>query len=91
LADFKLDCYVDADFAGMWGYEDIDNPTYVKSITGFVIFLMDFSIVWASKLQTDIATSTMECEYNALSIAQCETLPFATFDKGYHTWTGSNR
>ena len=26
-----LDCYVDADFAGLWGYEDKQDPVSVQS------------------------------------------------------------
>jgi hypothetical protein len=73
--DFTIDCYVDADFAGMWGYEDRDDPSCVKSRTGFVIFIMDCPVVWQSKLQTDIAASTMEAEYNACSISMRDVIP----------------
>jgi hypothetical protein len=34
---FLTDIHVDADFAGGWGYEDSDDPTCVKSRTGFII------------------------------------------------------
>jgi hypothetical protein len=70
-----IDCYVDADFAGLWGSEDVQDPTCVKSRTGFVLCIADCPVVWASKLQTDIALSTMEAEYNALSMALKELLP----------------
>ena len=73
--EIRIDCYVDADFAGMWGYEDRDDPSCVKSRTGFVIFVMGAPIVWKSKLQDDIATSTMEAEYNALSTSMRDLLP----------------
>ena len=33
----KIDNYPDADFAGMYGYEENDDPTCVKSRTGYVI------------------------------------------------------
>jgi hypothetical protein len=79
--EFKIDCYVDADFAGMWGYEDMDDPSCVKSRTGFVIFLMDCPVIWQSKLQTDIATSTMEAEYNALAMAMREVIPLQNLSK----------
>jgi hypothetical protein len=48
--DFMINCYVDANFAGMWGYKDTDDPACVKSRTGFVIFIMDCPVVWTSKL-----------------------------------------
>jgi hypothetical protein len=59
---------VDADFAGGWGYEDPTDPVCVKSRTGFIIEKMGCPIQLTSKLQTNIATSTMEAEYTALRI-----------------------
>ena len=72
----NIDCFVDADFAGLWPYEDKQDPTCVKSRTGFVICLADCPVIWSSKLQTEIATSTMEAEYSALSSAMRDLLPF---------------
>jgi hypothetical protein len=76
--DFTVDCYVDADFAGLWGYEDPNDPTVAKSRTGFVICISDCPVVWSSKLQSSIALSTMEAEYNALSSAMRDLLPLRT-------------
>jgi hypothetical protein len=45
------------------------------SRAGFVIFVADCPVLWQSKLQTDIATSTMEAEYNAPSMAMRDLLP----------------
>jgi hypothetical protein len=74
--ELNIECFVDADFAGLWPYEDRDDPTCVKSRTGFVICLAGCPVIWSSKLQSDIATSTMEAEYNALSLSMRELLPF---------------
>jgi len=74
--DFGIECYVDADFAGLWPYEDKQDPSCVKSRTGFVICISGCPVIWSSKLQQDITTSTMEAEYSALSIAMREVLPF---------------
>jgi hypothetical protein len=71
-----IDVYCDADFAGLWSYEDKMDPSCVKSRTGFVICLSNCPVVWISKLQREIALSTMEAEYNALSIAMRSVLPF---------------
>jgi hypothetical protein len=71
----KLDCYVDADFAGLWNHEDNQDPVCVKSRTGFVITLGNCPLMWVSKLQTEIALSTLEAEYIALSQAMRELLP----------------
>jgi hypothetical protein len=70
-----IDCYVDADFAGLWPYENKLDPTCVKSRTGFAICIANCPVIWSSKLQGDIATSTMESEYSALSSAMRDLLP----------------
>jgi hypothetical protein len=71
----NLDCFVDADFAGLWPYEDKQDPSCVKSRTGYAICIANCPIVWASTLQDLIATSTMEAEYIALSKAMKQVLP----------------
>ena len=43
--------------------------------TGYVIKFANCPIIWASRLQTEIALSTTESEYIALSKAMRETLP----------------
>ena len=73
--NFNLDLYVDADFAGLWTYEDEQDPVCVKSRTGYVITLGDFPIHFSSKLQTEVATSTLESEYIALAQAIQELVP----------------
>jgi Reverse transcriptase (RNA-dependent DNA polymerase) len=72
----KIDCFVDADFAGLWPHEDRNDPTCVKSRTGFVIKLSNCPVIWGSKLQGSIALSTMEAEYLALSSTMRELIPF---------------
>jgi len=64
-----LDCWVDADFAGLYSKEKHDDPTSVRSRTGFVIALGGNVVLWQSKLQTEIALSTMSAEYIAMSTA----------------------
>jgi len=73
-AEKRLDCYVDADFAGMWNPEDSDDPSSVKSRTGYVITFANCPVLWVSKLQTEIALSTTEAEYIALSQALLKEL-----------------
>ena len=70
-----LNCYVDADFAGLWGYEDEQDPVCVKSRTGFTLTLFGCPIIWASKLQTEITLSSTAAEYVAFSMAMRELLP----------------
>ena len=70
-----LEVYVDADFAGGWDPEHADDADTVYSRTGFVITYAGCPILWTSKLQTEIALSTAEAEYLALSQAMRETIP----------------
>jgi hypothetical protein len=66
-SDLKLDLYADADFAGLWNTEDMNDSMSVKSRTGYVVTLGGAPLVVASKLQTEIALSTLEAEYIVLS------------------------
>ena len=70
-----LECFVDADFAGGWSPSDPLNPENVLSRTGFAIMCAGVPIFWRSKLQTEIALSTCEAEYIALSTAMREVIP----------------
>ena len=71
----QVDCYVDADFAGLWGHENSQDPICVKSRTGYVITLANCPIHWVSKLQTEVALSTLHSEYVALSQSTRDLLP----------------
>ena len=79
--DYDMECHVDADFAGLWPLEDVMDPTCVKSRTGFVISISGCPVIWSSKLQSDIAGSTMEAEYNALSTAMRDVIPMQNLFK----------
>ena len=57
--NYNIDCYPDADFAGLYGHEHPQDPHCVRSRTGYVITLAGCPILWVSKLQTEIALSTM--------------------------------
>ena len=67
---------MDANFAGGWKDGDHDSPESVLSRTRFVIMYAGCPITWGSKLQTEIALSTTESEYIALSTAMREVIPF---------------
>lgn len=73
--DLSIDCYVDADFAGLYGHEDSQDPISVKSRTGYVLLLANCPVLWVSKLQSLIAASTMEAEYVALSQSMRDLIP----------------
>ena len=73
-----LECYVDADFAGGYSPETADDAANLLSRTGMVIMYANCPIYWRSSLQTEIALSTAEAEYIALSSALRVVLPLMT-------------
>ena len=75
LADLAV--YVDADFVGGLDPTQADNIDNVYSHTGFVIYYAGCPVYWQSKLQTEIALSTAEAEYIAMSAALREMIPMA--------------
>jgi len=71
-----IECYCDADFLGNWNRELAHNdPSTAKSRSGWIIFYAGYPITWASKLQTQVALSTTEAEYIALSNSLRDVLP----------------
>ena len=79
VIDVAIYCYVHSDFAVGWGFEDPHGPDCVRSWTGLVVCLADRPVIWNSKLQSDIALSTMEAEYNTIYHVKWELLPFKHF------------
>ena len=72
----SFEVYADADFCGLWKTEDPTNkPVTAKSRTGYVVMYGGCPIIWASQLQSEIALSTTEAEYLALSTALRNTIP----------------
>jgi hypothetical protein len=78
---FEIDCYPDADFAGLWTQEDTHDPHCVRSRTDYVICLANCPVIWKSKLQTEIALSTMDTEYVALSSSCHDLFPLIDITK----------
>jgi hypothetical protein len=74
-SSLSIECFVDADFAGLWPHEDKTGEICVKSRTGFVICLSNCPVIWSSKLQGSIATSRMEAEYIEFRNARRLTVP----------------
>jgi hypothetical protein len=67
--NLSLDAYCDSDFVGVCHQEFAYLRDSRLSCTGFIIVLADVRKHWPSKLQTEIALSSTEAEYIALS--QC--------------------
>ena len=74
----NIECFIDADFAGNWNKDEAESSTNMLSRTGYVIRFMGCPIIWVSKLQTEIALSTTEAEYIALSQAMRDVIPLMT-------------
>jgi hypothetical protein len=71
----KIDYYIDADFAGSWTINTSQNPSSVRSCSGYVITYASCPILWSSKLQTETALSTLEAEYISLSQSLRHLIP----------------
>ena len=57
----------DEDFAGLWGHENLQDPSCAMSGTGFMVTFTNYPLLWVSKLQKEISLSTLYSEYVALS------------------------
>ena len=72
---WHFDCWVDADYAGNWRYNDAHvDPMTSKSRSGWIIHFAGAPITWSSKIQTITALSTTEAEYIALSMSLREVI-----------------
>ena len=71
-----VDYYADADFAGLWGHKNPQDPIFSRSRTGFVVTFDNCPLLWVSKLKTDIALSKIHYEYVVLSRSIRSLLPF---------------
>jgi hypothetical protein len=71
-----FECYCDADFSGLWNkaFAPVD-PSTSKSQSGWIIFYAGCPVSWASKLQSQVALSTTEAEYIAMSQALRDVIP----------------
>ena len=65
--DMLFDCFADANYCGNWNrsiaMEQIDTA---RSRTGYFVAFASCPLLWASRLQTEIALSTTEAEYTSL-------------------------
>ena len=71
----KVEMHCDADFAGLWGFENPQDPAVARSRAGWIIWVGGCPVIWGSKLMNQIALSTMESEYYALSYGMKELIP----------------
>ena len=65
-----IECYSDADFSGNWNHATCEwEEATARSRTGYIINYAGCPLLWGSKLQTEVALSSNESEYIALSQA----------------------
>ncbi|KAL7474218.1 hypothetical protein ACHAW6_000204 [Cyclotella cf. meneghiniana] len=69
----QVDCYLDADFGGLYGHKHHQDPHCACSCMGYPVFAFGCPVLWCNCLQTEIVFSTMEVKYVALSTA-CKDL-----------------
>jgi hypothetical protein len=72
--DPTLDCYLGVDFAGLFNAEDPNDPGCARSRAGYTMPLGNIRVLWASKMQTGTALSTMDAECIALYVCELASL-----------------
>jgi hypothetical protein len=88
-------CFADADFSGNWNQEIAENDrSTARSRSGYVVKYANCPIIWASRLQTEIALSSSESKYISLSQALREVIPLMRLVKelsnaGFHMTTST--
>jgi hypothetical protein len=71
-----FECYCDTDFSGNWNKEFAAyDPSTAKSRAGWVIYYALCPIIWASKIEPQVAVSTTESEYLSLSMSLHDVIP----------------
>jgi hypothetical protein len=71
-----FECYCDADVSGNWTSTIADvDPSTSKSRSGWAVFYAGCPIIWASKLQTQMALSTTEAKYIAMLMSLRDVIP----------------
>jgi hypothetical protein len=72
----SFDCWVEASHASEWSSSTaMDVPNTARSSMGYMTCYAGCPMIWASKMWTEIALSSTEAEYIALSQSIRETLP----------------
>jgi hypothetical protein len=82
-----MECWVNAAHASEWNNKTASSdPSTARSRMGYIITYAGFPVHWSSKMQIEIALSTTEAEYMALSKAMREELAIIWLMEGakYH-------
>ena len=84
-------CWADADYAGNWNRNfAMEDIATARSRSGYMITYAACLLIWASKLQTEIALSTTEAEYISLSTALREVISLMELCKELHNKLSNN-
>jgi histone deacetylase 1/2 len=71
-----FECYCDADFSGNWNKDFASHdPSTAKSRAGWVIYYAACPIIWASKIESQVALSMTESEYLSMSMSLRDVIP----------------
>ena len=76
--DHQISAFIDADFAGIWSKDTAHTRESAMSRGGFIICYAGCPVLWQSKLLPEIALSTCEAEYIALSLCARSVIPMRT-------------
>lgn len=79
---YHLRCWVDADFAGLFGKEPSSNPNSARSRYGYVITFGGVPLIWKSQLISEICLSTLHAEYVGLANALRALIPIKSLVTG---------
>ena len=76
-----IECFVGTDFVGGCNQEEGKDPVLFLSRTGYAITYDNRPIIWVFQLQIEIALSTTDSKYIALSQAMRDVLLFVSLMK----------
>ena len=76
-----IKCYMDYNFFVIWNQEEGNDHGLVLSRMDNITTYANCLIIWANRLHTEIALSTMEVEYISLSESMGYVLPFVVLMK----------
>jgi len=85
-----IEVFVDADFAGSWTLADSYDVRSALSRTGYVIKIANCPRCWVSKMQSEVALSTTEAEYIALSQSTRDLIPIKNLIEYLNTFIKIN-
>ncbi|KAL7481129.1 hypothetical protein ACHAW6_006810 [Cyclotella cf. meneghiniana] len=75
-ASKSIYCYAVTDYIGEWNKDFAElDPSTAKPRSGWFILYANCPVIWCSRLQPQVALSTMKAEFITLSQALCDVIP----------------